>query len=608
MALYTPEGGLYEKGKKSLISGQEYDLDRDGHSDILWEYGNQRNLGRRDLTIEGVFRFLSQAEQSCLYSIEEEKELASKGILKWVEEEGTGLLRKVLSMQEFNMLGHDAANRVIRYAKEKALLLAPEDYLQVQELGLFRKISQVVEIGNEIRIYYEEAIPELEDIFEEIKCGLNLPSLLPQLNVPTFDDLWGELGIPSNEEIREKGKFFYKYEEDFEWLLSKYATLTISPRFKIDTQIIWDFEWKKGLFGVPNGIKHLAFGLEGAYLMELMALLELAASYEATPCKMFSIPIPQPLTGIITIGAELTIGVDFKAEVTGAATIGYRNYCDQFRWYAEYDGRNWDIYDGSGEQNVNQFKSERIGPEYSLEGSLTVKPYLSIAPYISVFEGAARASFGLTGLVELTATGTVSNTKELEIDAGIDFGIDYVWRASALWNILNAKGDGKLIRIDILDFGMDFPWAPYSLHSPSLTAIEERGTGVQLNWESDSKVTDGYEIRRKIAGGEYVKIKEVKGLGTKNYTDTSAVEGNRYWYRVRGMADVEFELLGSQIEEAKDWKIPSFWSNVAEGEYRQENQTCTIRVESDPAIAGQVRINGGQWGTDRSVTIGKGEP
>lgn len=75
------------------------------------------------------------------------------------------------------------------------------------------------------------------------------------------------------------------------------------------------------------------------------------------------------------------------------------------------------------------------------------------------------------------------------------------------------------------------------LRTPELNSAKSVSTGIKVSWEK-VKSTVSYEIFRKVEGGKYSKIAEVKGGSTLSYTDKSAEKGMTYYYTVRARSGI----------------------------------------------------------------------
>lgn len=73
------------------------------------------------------------------------------------------------------------------------------------------------------------------------------------------------------------------------------------------------------------------------------------------------------------------------------------------------------------------------------------------------------------------------------------------------------------------------------LETPSLLKAENRVSGVTVTWKK-SIGAEGYNIYRRVAGGNWTRIASVKGANTLSYLDTTAVGSGKYSYTVIGVS------------------------------------------------------------------------
>ena len=95
-----------------------------------------------------------------------------------------------------------------------------------------------------------------------------------------------------------------------------------------------------------------------------------------------------------------------------------------------------------------------------------------------------------------------------------------------------------------------WPKSPGNLRTNNITS-----SSISIDWEDRSNIESGYEIFRKIAGGDYTKIANV-GPNTTAYTNAGLSPGAKYTYKVRAYS--------VSAPDGGIW-IPSFWSNETTG-------------------------------------------
>ncbi len=71
-----------------------------------------------------------------------------------------------------------------------------------------------------------------------------------------------------------------------------------------------------------------------------------------------------------------------------------------------------------------------------------------------------------------------------------------------------------------------------SIDAPLTVKVQNRVSGAMVTWNRASGA-QGYHIYRRVAGGNWVRIATVKGIGTLQYLDTKAQSGTQYYYTVR---------------------------------------------------------------------------
>ncbi len=87
-----------------------------------------------------------------------------------------------------------------------------------------------------------------------------------------------------------------------------------------------------------------------------------------------------------------------------------------------------------------------------------------------------------------------------------------------------------------------------AVKKPVITELKNVVDGVAVTW-TKSAGAEGYYVYRKLSGGKYEKLAQVKGADILNYVDDTAVSGNRYYYLVKayGKGEVSDYDSGSGI-------------------------------------------------------------
>src|SRR5205814_1652831 len=104
-------------------------------------------------------------------------------------------------------------------------------------------------------------------------------------------------------------------------------------------------------------------------------------------------------------------------------------------------------------------------------------------------------------------------------------------RSTGGWYNPNGKGDG------VSDLVQYPPWLN-SFSPPAapvgLTAVATGPTAVRLDWTDNSTNGGGFEIERKVGGGDYTLLATVAG-GVTTYRDTGLAPQTLYTYQVRAV-------------------------------------------------------------------------
>lgn len=74
------------------------------------------------------------------------------------------------------------------------------------------------------------------------------------------------------------------------------------------------------------------------------------------------------------------------------------------------------------------------------------------------------------------------------------------------------------------------------LTTPTLT-LSTKNKAVNVKWNKNTKAT-GYQIYRSVGGGEYKKLKTIKGAKTVSYNNTNLSNSKYYYYKVRAYKTV----------------------------------------------------------------------
>lgn len=602
LLLYNEQGAVSIQKTIQLQSGQSYDLDEDGFEDITWNATALPVMARGQRNVDGTLEFLYHFEEgiACQYNAFDES--LDNGILRWFfpEDSDNGDRQaspnKLIDLSVFEILDHDPDQWSILIADHPHLLVDPGDVILVNQQNIFNHVERIEPGGNGVKIFYEEERPDPGVIFDTIHFS--------------FDSKYVGSSDSSSAHSRETTQIVYA--EDWPVYEGDLVKLTILPWFELDARFFFDFSWNKGYLPLIGeyrkwgSVDHMSFGLDGKLVAELVARLEIEKEWEANPSISATMYVLHPLANIFTIGVTIELGVDLSAKAKATAEIGVRALCERLRWKAEARTtlgivHGFDVYDY---QDSNSFTFERIGPTMKLEGELGIQPYISVTPVFTLLSGAAESGIGLKSLIDISGEGSWATNEEISFEAGVESGLDWEASVDLLWGLSDWtkwEWDGVLINIQVMEFSMGFPWAPYNLRSEDLEMAMRDSEGVHLLWDSDSEVTDGYEVFR---------LDQQDKLGItdeESFLDTNVQAGQEYAYRTRAFSYINLEYLGRTIsEETKDWRIYSYFSNTVKGTFGEEEEeepdTFLLTLLRNPAAGGSVE-GAGEYEEGEAVAI-----
>ena len=116
--------------------------------------------------------------------------------------------------------------------------------------------------------------------------------------------------------------------------------------------------------------------------------------------------------------------------------------------------------------------------------------------------------------------GTTNANAEIYTDNGLTAGITYYYRVCAYNSQGNSGYSNEISPSTSIN-------APTDLNATMVSLSE-----IDLTWQDNSNVEEGYQIERKVSGGTYSQIATVS-QNTATYSDTGLQENTTYWYRVR---------------------------------------------------------------------------
>ncbi len=536
-----------------LETGQSLDLDEDGIDDISW------NLVSADPSfIASSFRetqfadsryleFLSYEEGSCLYSFEEVYE---SGIINFKPSDGT-----IVASSENYVIYEDVEptdEQVAFKLTKKLPRFHPGDIIIDHQTKRLRRVKEEpTYFSDHVVIITEEA--DLDEAFPELK--LNFDLLLSETEGSDMQSASGFGGV--------------QYNSTLSLLNTEEARATLSLDISYDPRVIaeLDLGWTR--------IRHAKLGFDGEF--NFSAVLEASfdghygtdgetPSFFSPSFSFFIGPVP------VEIKVSVYAGYDIYSAAEGDALIGY--------WYSHraefgvvctgggFRARDWQVYSHS------DTNSEIIGPEYSIQGSVEIRPYvkLDLAMFVCYVVGPI---VGISPYVEAEAQASGSSGEDLEVDLSIDWGVvgDIAVKLK-LWRWDTTLPDDRWELFDIRQnlWNASFGWPR---HPEDLSVTEISARSLTLEWKDKSVIESGYEVWRKTTGNftEIVDLPE----NTETYKDSGLTEGVEYTYKVRAY---------SKSSPSDGLRIPSAWSNEVSAIPREkiETTTLTVQVEGDGTV------------------------
>lgn len=299
---------------------------------------------------------------------------------------------------------------------------------------LVGEVKKVVEVGGKVFLFLKDAPVNLYKAFMP-GIQYTTPARGPRVynNTDNFDALWNEIGeVDFIETLKNDQRFSYTYEDPLTLVNTEDINITVSPRAKIDLNLYLDLDFIPGnpypLSPLKAIIRKWDLGLDGAILAELIANMKIDVEKDQTYNVSIPLPAPHPLAVIITAGLDLDIGVQINGNLTGEATIGYQRFCPDFHWRASAKiDDSWGITGFETKTEKNEFKDERIGPDYELKGGASITPYVNVSPTVWVLGETAKIQTGLKVYEKLSAQGEIGTDTEARVSAEITAGMDISW-------------------------------------------------------------------------------------------------------------------------------------------------------------------------------------
>ncbi|TYC02694.1 MAG: hypothetical protein FXF54_01335, partial [Kosmotoga sp.] len=339
-----------------------------------------------------------------------------------------------------------------------------------------------------------------------------------------------------------------------------------------------------------NYVDYLMAGFKGEFNFEAILRALVEYSYEKSgQTNPFISPSFHFTVGPVPVEIEMNIygGYVFNAGVTGQATMGCSaKYITDFG--IECISDNWDIYNNSD----GSFKI--IGPEFSIKGGITVKPYLMIETSMQI-AFVAGPFFGLSPYIEGNAQASYSNYEEPIVDLSLNAGflgtggivLDFAgWRTT----IPDPDNPWQIFDIKKEIWSGEFAWP----NAPANLTATANETSIILEWDDKSYVEDGFELYKKVSSKVYKKIIELNSNIT-SYIDNNVTLDEKYYYKVRSFTTVpEVNLV-----------IPSLWSNEAIINTFIDENSLTVTTIPDTEL--EILIGGMNYTSPETMSFEEGE-
>ena len=110
--------------------------------------------------------------------------------------------------------------------------------------------------------------------------------------------------------------------------------------------------------------------------------------------------------------------------------------------------------------------------------------------------------------------------------------------------------------------------------SPSNLTASATSAEIELNWQDNSTVEDGFRIERSDAGAAFVQINEI-GADITTYTDLGLAYGVEYTYRVLAFVGTQTSDYTNEVSESVGW-FETDWETVSAGTYTIGEPGSTI--------------------------------
>lgn len=125
----------------------------------------------------------------------------------------------------------------------------------------------------------------------------------------------------------------------------------------------------------------------------------------------------------------------------------------------------------------------------------------------------------------------------------------------------------------------------YKPSKPVVSVKENTSSGVKLGWTAIAEA-DGYYVYRKTGTGSYEKIKKIIAKNTTSYTDTAAVNGELYQYKVFSYRTIDGAVCKSPASSVKT--ITYLKGKTLSAVSSTSKKKLKVKWESDEAVEGYV--------------------
>ncbi len=495
-----------------LNFGDSLDLDNDGENDV--SYTTPQKM-RKSMVNRKLLSFAYNEEKStfCSFSFK------AKGDILNINPEGNF----IFTSKNFKLYeGITPSTPTVAFEKEGLPDIEVGDYIIDTKTGVFRKVVAKSDVGNYVIFSTEEG--DLGEAFKILKVR--------------FEDVKAQEMVSLNEDAKvliKEDKFNYTWNASYNLLDKDHATITANINFDFNISVSGDLDigW--------TGLDHFLARVDGSlsHSLILTGFFEKSFQKHGETDPFIKPKFTFSVYGIpVVLEIPVYLGYDFQSKITGIATAGYNTSVD---FYAQIEADSLSDWDANGgcERNF-----ERIGPEYDVTGSATLTPYLGVDAKVTIAE-AFHPTLGvkpfLEASVKLKAQSGQDKSLYMRLDGGVKIDGEVSFKLFGEKYKKPKKGRWELYEYQkkIWDDTLGFPADPGNL----VVFFVEDGS-VKLQWSDNSDIKDGYEIYRKIEGGDYEKIGQTTENAT-TYVDEAALQEVQMSYEVRAFCDAYFDRTHS---------------------------------------------------------------